>query len=254
MSDQLLVTTSHGFRGSGQLDSTTDWSIEKVTGWFERGGVRQERDPRPWGNGNFGAPSFREAKMPAFEGLCFTRSGYDQHRMMEMLEAQFGNGAMTRLTVQGPNGTTWADAQLESEPSIRPEVYGRVFGFRVQMYVPEGFRYGEVRESASGEPASHQGTADAIPTFRVTGSMPSGYKIVSPYGEFTVLQPLAPGQTHRIEFDDAGAVYRDNVLQRGVYGQPRNLWTIPKGVPVGNHSLVPFAGSGSLLVQVPDTF
>lgn len=255
MSEQLLVTTSHGFRAVGHLDPKAKWSVSKLTGWFERGGVRQDRSPRPWGDGNFAAPTFREAKFPAIEGLLFSTSAYDQHRAMEALEASLGNGTLTRLTVQGAAGTTWADAQLDSEPTLRPEVYGRVLAFRAQMYVPDGYRYGKVRTSASGEFASHRGTAEATPSFVVTGVLPGGYQIVSPYGTFTVLQSLGAGQTHRISFAEGGVVYRNGVAQRGVYGHPRNIWRIPPGTPAGEHALVPIGGgAGSLTVQVPDTF
>jgi hypothetical protein len=256
MVDQLLITTEHGFRADGREDTTNPWTVTELSGWFERGGVRQDRTPRPWGDGNFSSPSFREAKLPAIEGRYFSRSARDQHEAMQSLEALLGNGDMTRLTVQGPNGTTWASAQLDDNPTFKVEAFGEVFAYRAVMYVPDGYRFGDENVSGSGELALHRGTADATPSFTVTAvtNMPGGYKISSPYGEFTVLQALSVGQSHRISFAEGGVVYLGGVPQRGVYGQPRRIWTIPPGVPPNNHTLTTFGGSGRLVVSVFDTY
>lgn len=250
---ELLITTPLGFRGVGDGRSGARWTVEKLSGWFERGGVKQERQARPWGDGNFDAPAFREGKLPAWEGLLLTSSLAEQHEAFESLEALLGNGDVTRLTVQGPNDTTWCDAQLDDEPSwemLRP---GRVMRYRVRMYSRFAYRYGERRSFASGQTAYHRGTATALPVFEVTGTMPSGYSIQSPYGTFTVTQGLTSGQTHRIDFSNEGLVYRNGVLQSGVYGHPRQMWGIPRG-PGAVHTLVPVSGSGSLTTFVHDTF
>ncbi|MGX9346648.1 hypothetical protein [Microbacterium sp. KNMS] len=253
MADELLITTPLGFMAYGHEAPGVRWTVSKLTGWIERGGVKQNREERPWGDGDFPAPTFRQARLPAWEGLCFTHSGVEQQKAQELLEAVLGNGALTRFSVQAPAGLTWADAQLDSEPTFEPVRYGEALRYRARMYVPGGYRYGEERTSASGQVAFHRGTADALPSFEVTGSMPSGYAIQSPLGTFTVTQALAAGQKHTIDFADGGLVYRNGVLQRGVYAHPRNIWAVPKG-PGIEHTLVPVSGSGSLVVKVTDTF
>lgn len=253
MADELLITTPLGFRAYGHEAPDVRWTVSKITGWFERGGVKQQREERPWGDGDFPAPSFRGAKLPAFEGKCFTHSGAEQHKALELLEAMLGNGKMTRLSVQGPTGLTWADAQLDSEPSFTLDRYAETLSYRATMYVPGGYRYGDENVSASGEVAFHRGTADAVPRFEVTGSMPSGYSIRTSLGIFTVTQALAAGQTHTIDFADGGLVYRNGVLQSGVYAHPRQMWSVPKGTGLV-HNLVPISGPGALRVILRDTY
>ncbi|GGO59146.1 hypothetical protein GCM10010910_01420 [Microbacterium nanhaiense] len=253
MADELLITTPLGFRAAGDERLDLTWTVSKLTGWFERAGVKSERSSRAWGDGDYSAPSFREAKLPAFEGLCFSRSGAEQHHFLQMLEAQLGNGEMTRFTVQGAAGTTWADAKLDSEPTFEMGLYGRTLRYRATMYVPSGYRYGDLREYASGERAYHRGTAEAVPRFVVTGAMPSGYRIQAGGLTFTVTQALAAGQTHTIDFADGGMVYRNGVLQRGVYAHPRQMWTVPRGIGIV-HTLAPISGTGTLKVQLTDTY
>lgn len=252
MAEELLVTTPLGFRAAGDM-RPADWTVETLTGWLERGGVKGQRESRPWGDGDFTAPTFRESKLPAFEGLCFSHSGAEQEHARQTLEALLGNGSMTRLTVQTAAGTTWADARLDSEPTILPARYGRLLRYRATMYVPSGYRYGDLREYASGERAYHRGTAEAVPRFVVTGTMPSGYRIQAGGLTFTVTQSLAAGQTHTIDFADGGMVYRNGVIQRGVYAHPRQMWTVPRGIGIV-HTLAPISGSGTLKVQLTDTY
>lgn len=253
MADELLITTPLGFRADGHERQGITWTVAKLTGWFERGGVKDDRQARPWGDGDFSSPTFREAKLPAFEGLCFSKSGAEQLHLQQLLEAQLGNGELTRFTVQTVDGATWADAKLDSEPTFENVLYGRTLRYRATMYVPGGYRYGELREFASGARAYHRGTAEAVPRFTVTGSMPSGYRIQAGGKTFTVSQGLSSGQTHTIDFADGGMVYRNGALQRGVYAHPRQMWTVPRGIGVV-HTLAPVSGSGTLKVQLTDTY
>lgn len=257
MADGLLITTPRGFRAVGHAGAAR-YTVDRgsLSGWFERPGVKQDRQARPLGDGNFPAPAFREGKLPAWEGLILTDDLGEQHKAITDLAPLLGDGDLIRMTVQSDEevvSSTWADAHLDSEPTVEVLVPGRVAKYRVRMYCPGSFRFGELHSFASGELAFHYGSADALPAFEVTGSMPSGYAITVAGRAFTVTQGLSSGQEHTINFADGGLVYRNGVLQRGVYAHPRQTWAIRSGARLV-HSLVPVSGSGSLLVKVPDTF
>lgn len=257
MADELLITTPRGFRAVGHAGAAR-YSVDRgaLSGWFERPGVKQDRQSRPLGDGNFLAPAWREGKLPAWEGLIFTDSLAEQHKAINDLGPLLGDGELIRLTVQSPEGAvskTWADAQLDDEPTHEILVPGRIAKYRVRMYCPGSYRFGEVRSFASGEAAYHRGSTDALPAFEVTGTMPSGYSVTAGGKTFTVTQALSSGQKHTFDFADGGLVYRNGVLQRGVYAHPRQMWSIGQGVRLV-HTLTPVSGSGSLLVKVTDTF
>ncbi|WP_345750116.1 hypothetical protein [Microbacterium rhizophilus] len=258
MADELLIMTPHGGKFVGDDRPGVRYTVErgKLTGWFERPGVKQERTEKMQGNGNFLAPAWRQSKLPAWEGLILTDSLAQQNKAISDLAPLLGDGDLIRLTVRSPEGPvaeTWADAQLDDAPTPEVLVPGRVARYRVRMYCPGSFRYGEEHTFSSGEAASHRGSTDALPSFEVTGSMPSGYAIESSLGTFTVTQALTSGQKHTIDFADGGLVYRNGALQRGVYAHPRQLWAIEKGAHVV-HTLDPVSGSGSLTVKLLDTF
>lgn len=218
-------------------------------GWNDMAGVRADDTPRPMSDGDFPSRSYLEAVDRTMSGFLVAPAHDYLVTAMNKLKAQ--RGRTLRVTVNEPGLRTWADAEIRTV-AFDPLGFAPESEFQLGFHMPDPRRYGASdKVFASGEPLYHRGNYASVPEATVTGTMPSGYAIVGPDGkQYVVSQPLAAGQTHRIDFS-TGWLYLNGVLQAGAVTRAET-WTVPPGRTV-TMTLVPVSGTGVLAVKLPYT-
>lgn len=254
MSDALLEMRVAGVQFTGSPLARSGFVIapDGLTGWAESTAGRDNGGDRPNAHGSFDVPMYRQARSITATGHILADSPEELEAMRDRITGLLSDGESGRLAVQTVNDTRWADIRVVSARA--PEIDKRTASFIVQMVAADPRRYGEVNPFGPGTSLQvfHRGNTPAIPTIRVTGSMPSGYKITGPGGrEYVVSQALSGGQTHEIRMR-TGWLYRNGALQRAAVSRMQT-WAIPPGV-VASMGLVPVSGSGQMEVLLPNTF
>lgn len=254
MSDALLEVRLAGvhFNGNPRAGSGLVIAPGGLTGWSESPSGTDNGGQRPNAHGAFDVPMYRAARAITLSGHVLAESPYDLEKMRDRITGLLGDGESGELVVQ-----TVADARRANVRVVTaraPELDKQTASFIVQMVAADPRRYGEPNPFGpdTSLQVSHRGNTLGIPTIRVTGSMPSGYKITGPGGrEYVVSQGLSSGQVHEIRFR-TGWLYRNGALQRSAVSRMQT-WAIP---PDGRTamSLVPVSGSGQMEVEVADTF
>lgn len=224
-------------------------------GWEDGGGeVRRESVPRPSSHGEFDLPVFQGSMVFSVDGHALARSPLELGHLRRQVTGLGASGSKFRVSVDLHGETLWVMARRGAKPTFKDS--GIRSGllrarFLLQFVASDPRKHGEKHEFPGGWPAINRGNFPADPVLIVTGVMPAGYSVHGPDGRvLTVSQPLAAGQSHRIDLR-TGRVYRDGVLQVGVRRGP--VWSIPAASAVV-HTLVPVSGSGSLIVRVTDTY
>lgn len=245
LGDSGIVLYGDRYRGAGTRGNYYFRDFD----WSDMPDIRADDTPRPMGDGNFPGRSYLDAIDHRMVGFLVAPSHEFLVWSMNRLKSE--RGRTTRVYVDEPGGTTWADAELRL---VRFEPYGFApeAALEIGFHLPDPRKYGKPkRVFASGEKASHGGNHDSIPEITVTGNMPSGYTIVGPAGkQYIVSQPLLSGSTHRIDFS-TGLLYLNGALQSGAVTRAET-WTVPPNQSVVM-TLVPVSGSGALAIHVPRT-
>lgn len=231
----------------GDGPAVYDIATDGLRGWFEGVDVRSERHPRPSSNGFFPSEVLRGGRTITLKGLVHSRGDVDQERALARLTGLLANGQTGRLTVQTPNGETWADVELDDKPEITMLMYGQTAEYRLQFWAPDPMRYGKTNVFEPGDAVSHRGNAPSFPVIKVVGPRPA-YTISAGGKDFAVSQALTAGQTHEV-FLKTGTVLRNGIKQLGVTTAPVR-WS----VAAGQRLLHTISGSGPASIELPDTF
>lgn len=212
--------------------------------------VRRESVDRPAAHGAFSLPGYLTGRVISWSGWVETENRFEQEHALARLSGLLADGGTSRLVINGAD-VRWIDVQRAGEPDFRMEEYGRSAKYSFEAWAPDPRMYGEVREFRAGEIAYHHGNFPATPEMIVTGPAPNGYTITGAGGQkYVVTQPLAAGQTHRIDMV-TGWLYRDGVLQSGAV-QQAHTWEVPPGIPGVVHTVT--GSVGSFTVRVTETF
>lgn len=254
MSEAVLEVRLAGVHFNGNSRASSGFVIEPggLTGWAESPSGTDNGGQRTNAHGSYDVPMYRAARPLTLSGHVLADSPYDLEKMRDRITGLLSDGESGELVVQ-----TVADvrrAKVRVVTARAPELDKQTASFIVQMIAADPRRYGDPNSFGPGTSlqVSHRGNTVAIPTIRVTGSMPSGYKITGPGGrEYVVSQGLSSGQTHEIRFR-TGWLYRNGALQRSAVSRMQT-WAIPPGGRT-SMGLVPVSGSGQMTVEVPDTF
>lgn len=225
-----------------------------LSGWFEStAGRGAGGGERPAAHGAFDVPILRAPRAITISGNILARTQTELESMQDQIVGIFADGQAGALEVQTDSGTKSAAVRVVSAKA--PEIDERTASFIVQLTAADPRRYGDTRSKgpATSVNPTHKGRAIAAPRIRVTGTMPSGYRINGPGGRaYVVTQALAPGQTHEIDME-TGFLFRNGVWQES--GTSRaETWGVPPGVAVTPMTLVPVSGSGLMTVFTKDTW
>lgn len=254
MADAVLEVSLAGVRFDGAFQARSGFVIapDGFTGWSESPSATQNGGDRPNSHGSFDVPMYRRSRVIGLSGHVLADGPYELEDMRDTLTGLLSDGEREPLYVQTVAGVRWANVRVVTARAV--ELDKRTASFTVQMVAADPRRYGDMNKFGpdTGFQVFHHGNTPAIPIIRVTGSMPSGYKITGPGGrEYVVSQALSSGQTHEIRMR-TGWLYRNGALQRSAVSRMQT-WAIPRGQAV-SMSLVPVSGTGQMTVLLPDTW
>lgn len=172
-------------------------------------------------------------KIRQLDGLLGRRAGsfvWDEFGETFRTRARRGNGG--RIKRRGASG--FAD-------------------FTIRFRAPSQAYFGESRSAGPGTTLElvNRGNDDALPLLKVTGSMPSGYRLVGAGATYAVAQALATGQTHTVDMTDR-ILLRDGLAQPGGASSPREI-SIPASGSL-SLQLIPNAGTGQVSADWSDTY
>lgn len=225
-----------------------------LSGWFESTEGRSAGGgDRPAGHGAFDVPILRSGRAITVTGHILARTQTELESMQDQLTGLLGDGQSGELEVQTDTGTKSASVRVMSARA--PEHDERTAAFILQLFAADPRRYGVTRTKGPATSANptHKGGAIAAPRIRVTGAMPSGYRINGPGGRsYVVTQALAAGQTHEIDME-TGFLFRNGVWQKSATSRAET-WGVPPGVASTPMTLVPVSGSGLMTVFTKDTW
>lgn len=223
-----------------------------LSGWFESAEGRISGGDRPAAHGAFDVPVLRSARTIQVTGHILARTQTELESMQDQLTGLLVDGGSDDLEVQTDSGTKSARVRVISAKA--PELDERTASFILQMIAADPRRYGETRvqgPAVSVNP-THKGHAIAASLIRVTGNMPSGYRINGPGGrQYVVTQALAPGQTHEIDMT-TGWLFRNGIWQRTAVSRAET-WGVPPGIGSTPMEIVPVSGSGLMTTFTKDT-
>lgn len=226
----------------------TRFSVSKdaLQGWIGKGGsgVRRNDSPRPLGHGSQKQRGYRTGRLVTWSGDIYTDSPAEQDHALAQLSGVLADGQFGRLTIESDFGTHWCDVQLDDEPEVHREVYGRFATYSIGVWCPDPEVFGETHTFAPG-PVYHYGNFRAVADAVVTGPQSAPYTLAVAGRQFTVTQALTAGQTHVIDTANA-RVRRNGVLQSGVFSKAQSL-IVDKG------AASTFTGPSTAVLKVKDT-
>jgi len=226
--------------------------IREWSGWTKRPGEKREDVPVQGGDGDYTMPGYLEPRILTFAGPCITTSAEKMEQYGERLACMF-TGGVRQVFVDGPGGTLWGWAQLQSDgPDFDPEIWGKRNQYQVVLKFPKPYKFGEPAKTgfASGEAAYHYGNYKALPIQTISGSAP-GYTLYGPNGRRVVVDiAVTPGHDHVIDFSTM-TLFIDGSQVHG-HMPIAQFWPIPGGAQVVQ-TLVPTSGALSLSSLVRKT-
>lgn len=223
------------------------------TGWDGGASTRHAQIERPWGHGAFPSRVLRADRLVTLEGLVIGDSPRDLKLQMEFLAAlpaEYG-----RLAVTERGMTRWALAVPNLVECDRPQATDRMARFRVELWCPEPWKYGDERvftaRFGGSVKARQYGTVPAAPVVRVTGPATGSQVTVKLAGRSMRVLGAIPANDF-VEVDCRSGVARNKrgqVLSRRVFG---DLLDVPTGTEATMS--VTGSGSGSVTATVTDTY
>lgn len=186
------------------LNNEGPYLVEMITGWEGLPSPRISNVARPNGHGSFKAPIWSDSRTVVAEGHCNTPELRDQ-LLADLGRAMVFTGAEDALTVTFAGRTMFATAQVSRyAPTLRDWGPG-CFGWQIEWWAPDPFRYGPAVQVVTGLPEDtggmefplfvggtmgfgdlgspgrvtlpNDGTAPAWPVFTVEGPVPTGFEL-----------------------------------------------------------------------------
>lgn len=225
------------------------------TGWDDQD-YRADIVARPNAHGNYGSPSYREAKTVNLSGHIVAAGAAPLNQLIDRFNGILAEGGTEQITVQRPWGARWApSACIVSRKAM--EVGGLNRGtFALVLRLDDPQRFGESYAPSTTADAPldvfHRGNADAWPVIMVTGSMPGGYELMIDGRLLEVLSPLVSGQPHVIN-TRTRRITVGGSRTYGAFGISEPLHIVP-GLVQNFYALPKTSGSATFKVAYYDTY
>lgn len=227
---------------------------EGFTGWDDQE-YRSASEARANAHGNYPERSYREAKTVNLNGFILANRPDQLNHFMDRFNGILAEGRSEKLTVARPWGARWAPASVVSRKTV--EVGGMpraTFSLALSLESPERFGAMEPFSGPIGTAFDvyQRGVLEAWPMLTITGSMPGGYEITLGGHLLEITKGIASGQTHTID-TKTGILRSNGAVVVGGLGITE-LFTVKPGLAQSIYSLPRTTGSGTLKVEVTDTY
>lgn len=257
MDDDLFVVVA-GLEMYGRPGPSPFAIVEDgLDGWDDGVALRGDKTARPQAHGSLSKKRYQESRTVTITGKVLGQSVRDREVQMNRLSGLLAGGDEGRIQVSKGGITQWADASRDSL-SIDPIRGTMNADFQLQLWCPDPRKFGRengpfiatVGSGVSG--VRHYGNYPAPPRFTVTGNFPGGYVLTIKGQVFTVTQPLAPGQSHFIDYDN-GRLRSNGVIVHGGVGYGFIPHVNP-GVPTAISIVPRTTGTGTASLSLLDTY
>ena len=234
-------------------------------GFFIRGGgleglqdgvdVRRDSTDRPNADGQFSAVNYLSARLVAIGGDCVASSAEKLDHYASRLKSLQSNRGEFRVVFDMPGKTLWGDAHLSDRPTFKPQIWGVLAEWDLELQFDDPRLFGETRTFTTGSglnmPVYHYGNFPASPVLTVSGTMPSGYTLTGGGKSYTVTRPVTAGNPHTIDLA-TGFLEIGGVVQSGGV-TVADVWSVHAGASM-THRVQPVSGTGNLTVTITDTY
>ena len=234
------------------------YRVADLTGWEDLPGGRIDAVARPNRHGAFDAPIWAEARTVSVDGYCIDPDARDT--LLQDLAAAAvytGDAVAGTLSVTFAGRTLTASARLaRSARSLKYWGVGH-FGFAIDWWCPDPFRYGEQATGSTGLPddssglvfplfdgtslltfgavgslgritMTNPGTADCYPQFDVLGPLDTGFELLDVgSGRRLRYEGVIPTGVHVVLDSRTGTASYDGVPGYDGHLTVRQWWTIP---------------------------
>lgn len=231
---QLLRVRAEGFTALGAPNESGDdvgFFIERggFAGWESSTDMRLQETARPLSAGSFDEDGFLGSRVVSVSGFAQADQPERLGHMRGTVMGLGARGKRVQVTVDMHGKSLWASARVYGKSSFTDQGDSLTARFQIQFWFPDPQKFGETNAFPAGASATvhHFGNYDAIPAVTVTGT--GAYTISDGTHQFTVSNPIAPGQVDTIDFAK-GWVYRNGVLLFGAVSRAETI-TVPPGLP-----------------------
>jgi hypothetical protein len=133
----LATVDGLDFIGDG---SAATYTLSELVGWFEGVGVRNERIPRPIGDGEFDSPGFLSGRLITLQGLVLASSEAAFEAALEAL-SDIPVRDLVEFTVTTAVGTKAAMVRRADKPDVSVNVWGQSAAYRLALFAPDPVLY-----------------------------------------------------------------------------------------------------------------
>lgn len=237
----------HGLTREGE------WITEKLTGWYEPPASKGSEEERALAPGDYDAQLYDAARLVTVDGILLHNGRGDAVQAMERLSAAVSLDSRA-LTVTDFGLTRFANVKRLGIDYTN--VTTRAIRWQIRLKATDPYKYGE-KKAFSGAVGNafdvfQRGTTPAWPLITVTGSMPGGYEVMIGGKLIEVTRALTSGNPHTIDTRTGILRVNGSVAINGL--GIAELFQINPGLPQSIYSLPKTTGTGTLKVEVTDTY
>jgi hypothetical protein len=205
------------------------------------------------GLGEFDVANVRTGpRIIVLAGFVYERTMFGLGHKLRQLDGVLGRGpGVFSWTEYGE--TFWTRVRRGASSPPRRRGATGFADFTIRFRAPSQAYFGEGHAAGPGTSLQliNRGNDDALPVVTVTGSMPTGYRLIGGGATYAVVQALAAGQTHRVDMTDR-ILLRDGVAQPGGASSPKQIAVPAFGTTT--LQLIPNSGTGQASAAWSDTF
>lgn len=228
------------------------WRIHSMEGWKEAPSEKSNTEARALADGDYDAEVFYASRLVTVNGRLSAASPEMAFSASERLSSLLRAPGMFAVDQFGM--MRWGTAR---RGRIAPgKIKGRHLPFQMELRFNDPYKYGK-KVGFSGAVGTafdvyQRGTTAAWPFITVTGSMPGGYEVMIGGQLIEVTQGIAAGQTHTIDTRTGILRVNGSVAINGL--GIAELFQINPGLPQSIYSLPKSTGTGTLKVDITDTY
>lgn len=238
------IARFEGITARGDEYDGPGWYFTNLDGWTESPNVDLEVINRAGAHGIYALPAYmreRRLRIPGFHVA-------PDHRKLETSSEQL-RSLQTReiwVSIEDVNGSRRVHGTVTGA-AFRNHGFAAEGTWELEVVCPLPWKYGKVRDFASGVPAVAKGNVPATPRLLV-GAGVGGYTVTGPSGR-VITVTTAPAAAHVIDLAEGG-LFLNGVRQIGAISvlQPWEVSPSPVGVAAT------ITGARTLTQRITDTY